>query len=386
MPNIIDYMKWRSDIAFSQVGINDIDCLIFSELSYLPFEGVVPSIEEGKYIMLVDAVHKFFNIHKSGISVGAIIPDQIIGLFKHAGRTNRFSDVKMWGYVNDVDHSNEKQFSAICFTIEDGTTFVAYRGTDDSIIGWKEDFNMAIYTPIPAQKEAVDYLEKMHKKVKGPIIVGGHSKGGNLAVYSSINASNSVKKRINKIYNFDGPGFKDDFISQNDIKTIDKIINILPENSIIGRIFDIIGRYEIVNSTNKGIMQHDAFSWSVMSCDFVYASEFTEQSDEFHIILKKWVSKMSKDEVVEIIETLHKVMTNSNVTALSDITSDKFKFILNILKSDSEDRKTIWNGVKKLLSEKYFGEKTNAKRSAKAQFSKEEKTYVDDFIEIEKTE
>ncbi len=386
MSNIIDYMKWRSDITFSQIGINDIDCLIFSELAYLPLEGVVPSLDDGKYIMLVDAVHKFFNIHKDGISVGAIIPDQIIGLFKHAGRTNRFADVKMWGYVNDVDLSQEKQFSAVCFTIDDGTTYVAYRGTDDSIIGWKEDFNMAIYTPIPAQKEALDYLEKMHKKIKGPIIVGGHSKGGNLAVYSSINASSSVKKRTVKIYNFDGPGFKDNFISHSDMKTIDKIINILPESSIIGRIFDIVGRYEIVNSTNKGIMQHDAFSWSVMASDFVYAPEFTAQSDEFHILLKKWVSKMSKDEVVDIIETLHKVMTNSNVTALSDITSDKFKFILNILKSDTEDKKTIWNGFKKLISEKYFGDKQNAKKSAKIQISKEENMQVDGFDDGERVD
>lgn len=383
MSNLIDYMKWRSDITFSQAQINDIDCLIFSEICYLPFEGIVPSINDGKYILLSDAAHKFFDIYKSGIAVGAIIPDEIIGLFKHASRTNRFSDVKMWGYVNEINLKEEKQFSAICFSIDDGTTYVAFRGTDDSIIGWKENFNMAIYTPIPAQNDALNFLETVAKKTKRGLVVGGHSKGGNLAVYSAINSSPATKKKVKRVYNFDGPGFKDNFISNNDYETIDKIVNVLPEGSTVGRIFDIVGDYQIVKSTNSGIFQHDAFSWEVMACDFVQAPTFTKQSDEFHILLKRWVSKMTKDEVVSLIESIYNLLVSSNADTLSEISSEKVRFVMSILRSNSEDKKNIWNGIRRLISEKYTNEKQKSKKSAKAQYEKE-KDFLDDAYLIEK--
>ena len=384
MPSMIDYMKWRSDITFSQTEVNDIDCIIFSELCYLPFEGIVPSVADGKYILLSDAAHKFFDAYKNGITVGAIIPDEIIGLFKHASRTRRFSDVKMWGYENDVNLKEEKQFSAICFSLENGVTYVAFRGTDDSIIGWKENFNMAIYTPIPAQKSSLEYLNSVAKKIKGDIIVGGHSKGGNLAVYSSLNSSDLAKKKIRKIYSFDGPGFKDNFISIKDVDTVDKIINVLPESSIVGRIFDIVGDYQIVKSINNGIFQHDAFSWEVMACDFVEAPAYTKQSDEFHVLLKKWVSNMTKDEVVAIIESSYNLLVGSNADTLSEISSEKIRFIMSILKADPEDKKNIWNGIRRLISEKYTSEKKKSKKSAKGQMSKEKTQSEEEVYLIEK--
>ena len=354
MPNMIDYVKWRSDITFDASPINEVDSLIFTEIAYLPFEHFVPDMESGEKIVLSEVADRFFDIYDEDRSIGAIIPGRdIISLFRTMSKTKRYSDVKMWAYVNEISSDAEKQFSAICFTFDTKKTFIAFRGTDDTLVGWKENLNMALFAPIPAQSQGSEYVTEIMKLTKDKIFLGGHSKGGNLAVYSAFSIDEKLRKRIERVYNFDGPGFTSTFLDYiNDQVTVSKVKNILPEGSIVGRIFDLIGDYQIVRSFSRGIQQHDGFSWSVLGAEFVQANGFERASDEFHELIDKWVSNMPKEDRNKFVDSFFKIATSSNASTLSDIMGDKFGFIKGVLSTESEDRKVVISGLKSYLKER----------------------------------
>lgn len=376
MPNMIDYVKWRSDITFDKSPINEVDSLIFTEIAYLPFEHFVPTLDSGDKILLSEAADKFFDVYDEDKSIGAIIPGHdIIRLFRILSKTKRYSDVKMWAYVNEISRDTEKQFCAMCFSFDNKKTFIAFRGTDDTLIGWKENLNMALYAPIPAQIDGAEYVEKIMKLTKDKLYLGGHSKGGNIAVYSALSTENKLRKRINTVYSFDGPGFIDKFLECiDDPVTVSKIINFLPEGSIVGRIFDIVGAYQIVRSYNRGVQQHDAFSWSVLGAEFVQADEFDRSSDDFHELLKKWVYNMPEEDRNKFVESFYRIATSTNASTLSDIMLDKVKFIKGVLTSESEDRKTVIVGLKSLLKER-----STVKGANKAKNYLKKKEDIDDM-------
>lgn len=361
MTNITDYIKWRADILFDEVGINEIDSLIFTELAYLPLEDIVPDFNSNDKITIADIGKKFFEIHDENISIGAIIPSkEIVGLLKRVMNTPRFKDVKAWGYVNDIDIKNQCQFSAICFDIGDKLTYVSYRGTDDTIIGWKENFNMAFFTPIPSQRYGAEYLNGVAERTKGKLFLGGHSKGGNLAVYAALFSSEKAKKRIIAVHSFDGPGFQEDFIKSLDGNpTVSKITTIVPENSTVGMIFDAVGELKSIKSSQRGLRQHDAFSWGIMGGNFISA-ELGKAARDFHDLLKKWVQKMTREEKIDFVEALYKIFTVTDATTLSEINADKIKFISAMLKADDNTKKIIFNGVRNLIKEKYSKKPHNA--------------------------
>ncbi len=351
MTNVFDYLNWRGDLTFDKAEPNEIDALIFSELSYIPFEDIVPGLDCDSPITLKEASKEFFDRHGENFSLGAILPSDILVLLKRAAESARFSSVLLWGYKSETCIDAEKQFSAICFSF-DKRTYVTYRGTDDTIIGWKEDLNMSLFTPIPSQKDGVEYLEQASKKTRDKIIVAGHSKGGNIAVYSALNCSEKLYKRIQAVYNFDGPGFMEEYISSyKDKEIIDRIKTILPSKSVVGRIFDIIGDYEIVKSSNKGIQQHDAFTWQVLGASFVSIPCFEKPSDNFHELLKAWVAKMPIEDRHEFVNSFYKMVTSSDASTLTDITNKKFKFVLGLLKSEGSNKKVLIDAAFKLIKE-----------------------------------
>ncbi len=351
MPNVFDYLNWRGDLTFDKAEPNEIDALIFSELSYIPFEDVVPNLDSGSSVTLKEASKEFFDRHGEKFSLGAILPSDILVLLKRTAESARFSSVLLWGYKSETCIDAEKQFSAICFSF-DKLTYVTYRGTDDTIIGWKEDLNMSLFTPIPSQKDGVEYLEQISKKTHDKIIVAGHSKGGNIAVYSALNCSEKLYKRIQAVYSFDGPGFMEEYISAYKNKEIvNRIKTILPSKSVVGRIFDIIGDYQIVKSSNKGIQQHDAFTWQTLGPSFVSIPCFEKPSDNFHELLKAWVAKMPIEDRHEFVNSFYKMITSSDASTLTDITNKKFKFIIGLIKSEGSNKKVLIDAAFKLIKE-----------------------------------
>ena len=362
MASLFEYLNWRGDIPFSKSPLNELDALIFAELSYIPYDGKISSDLHAEGIPLCKIYEKNFGSKIKKIKVGAIFPEKKLAeLVKLASQSLRFKDVKIRGYVNDIDTTSEKQFSAICFDIDDELTYVAFRGTDDTIIGWKEDLNMALFTPIPAQQEAVDYLNEVGHADKRKLYVGGHSKGGNLAVYSAFLADKKTQKKIISVHNFDGPGFRQEFIEKaNKNKMVERVTNFIPESAVIGAIFDTVGEREYVKSTAKnGLFQHDAFTWETDITTLTRVEKLSKASIQFHNSLEELVSEMSEEETKDFVEAVYKICTANDAETLTDILTNKLKFINALITADGKSKKSMWIGIKRIFKTSFFKKRKN---------------------------
>lgn len=246
MANIFDYMKWR-DIELTKVEFNEIDNLILARLSYFPLDGI---IMEGEEVTIKEAYERYKKLETTGI----ILQLEDIDLFPVLANSIRFGKMKLTNYINKIDPVHEKQFSSVTILMPDDTIYVAYRGTDNTIVGWKEDFNMSFSELVPAQTDAVLYLEKIAKKYSSKIRVGGHSKGGNLAVYAAAFCNQEMQERIINVYNNDGPGFCDKVIKSKEYQNIlNKVHTYIPQTSIIGRLLNHEEETSILKSTQMNL-------------------------------------------------------------------------------------------------------------------------------------
>lgn len=364
MANIIDYVKWRGDISFSESPLNVIDALIFSELSYVHFDDLVPASVVAKGIPLSTLSQKFFSLHYDRNKIGLILPtDEIHTLFKLAAGSRRFSGVTVKGFINEVDAKTEKQFCAMCFDIGKSSTMVAFRGTDDTLIGWKEDLNMSFFTPVPSQKQAAEYLNSViRRNEREHYYLCGHSKGGNLASYAAIKCDPQAQEKIKASFSFDGPGFKKSFLrTSKKCPILQRIYKFAPEGTLIGAIFHPVESCYYVESDAKGLYQHDAFSWQVMGKSFIFADAMSKGSLDFHNTLENLVENMTDAEKIEFVDALYRFLTVNEATTLTDIASDKLKFIFGILKTDDKTKKTVFGLMNRLLKEKYFPSKPKKK-------------------------
>lgn len=209
MANIMDYLDWRGDLAIAVDGFCEVDNLLLAQLVYVDFEGIVPAPEAGGYITLEDASETFWSSHdEEEILQKVSMTKSAPFVLKKMAQTRRFAGVRLSHYINDISDEEQSQFSAMCVELEDGSLYVSYSGTDNTIVGWRENFNMGFLAETPGQLKAVAYLNGVCSDFTGTDIrVGGHSKGGNLAVYASVKCRSSIQKRIVGIYSNDGPGF-----------------------------------------------------------------------------------------------------------------------------------------------------------------------------------
>lgn len=349
MTNLFDYVKWRGDVDFNASGINEIDSLIFAQLSYIPFDNIISSQFSENGLTIEEIFDLHFDLSAKKYNMGAIIPtEKIIPLFEMISQSERFKDIRVHSYVNEISTDEEKQFSAVSFDIPgQNLTYIAFRGTDDTLIGWKEDCNMALFTPIPSQKHGAQYVSEIAKYTKNKLILGGHSKGGNIAVYAAFFSNNEAKEKIIAVHNFDGPGFRDEFLESAKAGTsvIRKITNFMPDSSIIGSIFDTVGRRIYVKSNGKGLYQHDAFNWHLERIHFITVPALAKSSVQFHNSLKQWVADMTDTEKKEFVDAFFKLCTVNDSGTLTDIVSNKFKFIGALFKADEKSKKTVMKTV-----------------------------------------
>jgi len=344
MTNIFDYLKWRGDLKISQAPFNHVDALILSRLSYVPFEDIV-SYNPLEKITLRQAAHIFFSRE---ISINYIFTAQDIKLLEAMMRSERFKDMRLSGYINEVDYETQKQFAAIIIDVGHHTHFISYRGTDNTLVGWKEDFNMSFMSPVPAQEAAVHYLEKMAESLPGYIRTGGHSKGGNLAVYAASLCSTQVQKRIIEVYNNDGPGFDSKIISMEGYVNIRGRINtFVPQSSVVGMLLEHEEEYRIVHSTQTGLLQHDIYSWEVMGNDFIYLDTVSNRSLFIDRTLKDWMLRMDSSQREQFIEAIYSIFNETNAKTLEELTSNWYKNALIILKS----LKNMDNSLKQFTSQ-----------------------------------
>ena len=329
--SIFDYLNWRGDLEFSKVDVCEVDSLIFSLLSYIDYSNVVPSEIYGirKPPALLTVTKRYLQAHTGGDipSLGLMLSREIVKLLVRASKTRRFGLVSPLCFVNRISNTEKMQFSAIAFALGNGDTVVAYRGTDDTIVGWRENFNMSFIYPVPAQREAVAFLEYVASKTEGRIYVTGHSKGGNLAIYAGVKASEQTRRRIENIYSNDGPGFDQAFVSGADYKSMrNKIVSILPQSSIVGMMLENANSYTVVKSKSIGFFQHDGLSWAVMGDKFIHLDSLTKSSKKVDKNMEKMLAGMSREERQRFVDSLFDAIeSQTSATTLTDLNSDKMK-------------------------------------------------------------
>lgn len=352
MANMEDYLVWRGDLTFFQAPFNDVDNLILSQLAYVDWKGVIPEAGTKTGISLQWAAEKFFELHSEEelLKVKSFIANAPL-FMKNVANTRRFGNIWLSEYVDHIDEAAQKQFAAFHAKLGDGTVYIAFKGTDDTIVGWKEDFNMSFIMPVPSQIEAVEYVNKTVRFRSGKLRLGGHSKGGNLAVYAAVNALPKVKRKIIDIYNNDGPGFDETMINSIEFKEMRPLIkSIVPENSVVGMLLEHDEDYKVVKSVNKGIMQHDAMSWQVKGADFETVKSVSDRSKRLNEALSSWINGLKKDDRAAFVETLFSLITASGAENLSDLNTDFFKRANATLKVYSQMDKNTRAMLRRMLA------------------------------------
>ncbi len=351
MNNIMDYLDWRGDIGFDQDGLNEVDNLIFSMVAYLNFDMIrgAQTIEE--------ASKAYKDSKKRGTSKESRdFIKKIERLLDKLAKTQRYRGVTISDYMYKYDHDNESQFCAMTFSLGDWI-YVAYRGTDESLVGFKEDFNMCFSAPVMAQKDAVAYLRQVLNKYRDQeVYTGGHSKGGNLAVYSHVGIDGEYRKRIVKIFNNDGPGFTEEILKTPAYReTAKKVIKLLPHGSVVGILMDDEEEYSIVKAKgDNGIVQHDGFNWDIKGTKFVKKDKFTDQSIRINQTLKLWLASLDREERNKFIDEFYGLIVKStDASILGDISGKEIQSALAIVKNinsmDEESKKILVSAIKKLL-------------------------------------
>lgn len=310
MGTILEYINWRGDLDFTRDALNDVDTLILSMLSYLPYQGIVPDAGSKDSISLEDASAQYFSkAPKSGPESTGINPtaspsldSELLDLLKKTAQSERFADVHLSGYEENTDFVVGRQFAALTFTLpnEKREKVIAFRGTDNSLIGWKEDFEIAYLEQIPAQESACEYLEQVISIFSSKVTVCGHSKGGNLAVYASSRLNAARRGRLTRVVNFDGPGFDFSIVPQESFTHCrDKVTNYVPEESIVGMLLEPIGERLVVSSASRSINQHNALNWRVKRSQFM-GGTLSKTTKLMEDMLKTWLADLpvAKREMV----------------------------------------------------------------------------------------
>ncbi len=352
MANVFDYIAWRGDLPFTVSPVNEVDIVALSQIVLLDLSNAVP--DEGS--ATIKECYKAFTKHGKRKKLGVIIPEDIKDLFFAMAKSERFSSVRLSRYVEDIDESTECQFSALVADAEDvDTRFVIFSGTDDTLVGWKENFNLIFKTPTRAQLESVKYLENAAKDFSGSIYVLGHSKGGHLALYSTAYCSDDVLKKIKQGYSLDGPGLPEGRESAEKLEKVkDKIISVLPQGSVIGRLFEHKENFKIIYSTEIGLFQHDAFSWEILGTKIVEAEDFSESGSGVDTGMRAILSALSEDDRRIFVEGLFKMFAAASCKTLTDVVYKMKDVVREYFKTSGETKKVLNRVFIKVLSDKYI--------------------------------
>jgi len=387
MSNMIDYIKWRGDITFAQDPFNEIDNVILSELCYTSFDGIVPGPDIDVKIPLSLVYEQFFEKYdrkellqkKTSLKVAPFLMDELV-------KAERFQNMYLTGYVNEVVSEEEFQFSAVTFILDDGSFFVAYRGTDSTITGWKEDINMGYLYQTPGQLRAAKYLNDNFKDKDCKLRVGGHSKGGNFAVYASSFCDKSIQDKIITVYTNDGPGFREEVVtSEGYNRILPKIYSTVPGSSVVGLLLENNLNHNVVRSENEGLAQHDIMSWNVYRNRFIRCASVAESSINLDKTLTSWLSELSEEDRKTFIDALFKPLEDAGITTideLSKISFDNIKAVKAAYNKLPEEQHAIVKGSASKFISIYF--ETLFPKKENKESSSEKNSKIGEFFENRK--
>ena len=343
--NMLDYLRWRGDVPFSACGLNEVDNLIFSALAYLDMDALASGGNTQTVASLCEA---YFGAHRDRKEASA----ERTALLKAAAESPRFRGVEVCRYVNEVDAEKQLQFSAVTFRFRGAEAYIAFRGTDQTLVGWREDFNMSFLRETPGQNAAVAYVDDTAAAIPGRLTLGGHSKGGNFAVYAAAFCSPAASARIDCVYSNDGPGFRREITNDpRYLAILPKTEKIIPESSLVGILLSGKEARRIVKSSAKGVMQHNPFTWCVLGPVFEEAGERTRSSVFMDDTLSKWVASLSDEDLRTMFDVIFDSLDASGVTTLKDLQSNPLATYTALFKAISrvDGRGEILSSLQKLF-------------------------------------
>ena len=321
MSTIFDYLKEVTYDSIYDRPFKELDVLALTELTYLPFGHIVPQGDTtGIPVRLSDAMELIDR------TTDFIVSNQHLQLVDELATSKRFKNIKLLNYVDEYDPDVQKQFAAMTYRLSLDAYLVVFRGTDDTLIGWKEDFHMTYMDHVPAQKRAASYLQHVMKEFpKGRFLVAGHSKGGNLATYACSYLPDSLFERVDAIYSYDAPGLNKAIIETEGYqRTSPYIRRFVPQGSIVGMMLEVPEPTTIVKSRAfGGFAQHDAFTWEIKDYSFVTVSETSPDSQQTDLTLKQWVRETSAEERKKFFDTFFGIFLDAGITSINDLTDLK---------------------------------------------------------------
>lgn len=354
MGTIKSYLEEYGGYNFIEKPLCEIDGLILAHLSYYVYDGVVPGIDERKPAVSTEYIKTHMD-EDNFLSV-TWEQEQNKELFYKILETRRFRSMKANFYINDKDKETDLQFSAITFLLGNGDVFLAFRGTDDAMVGWKEDFCMAYRTPVEAQKKSAEYVERVahvfNRKRSARFYFGGHSKGGNLAAYAAMCCDEKIKHKIGKVYDLDGPGFRPDFMETLDYASVkEKIIKFVPKDSFVGMLMqghdEKSIEYILIESTNIGVLQHMPLSWQIEGDCFVRAQSNVPKRMNLYDRMNQWIYELGREKVESFLDNLFRLVEITEVETLSELKTPspellkKSKIVRNAYHDMDEETKVI---------------------------------------------
>ena len=376
MANILDYLSWRGDLTLAQSPFNEVDNLILAELSFVNFTGIVPGPGEGEGVPLHTAAEAFFRSHEGGdMGMGVLVPDEIPTLLRKMAECPRFREMKVNCFCDHLDVRKAEQFAAVTVELGDGSIYLSFRGTDDTIAGWKEDFLLGCQPEVPAQKKAVAYVKAVAAQYpRRKLMLGGHSKGGNLAVYGGIFVPLAIQRRISAVWSNDGPGFYGAVLETPQHARLEgRIHSIVPKSSVVGMLLEHEESYTVVDSDQVGLWQHDGFSWQVLGTGFVTLREVSRQGRRNDLALKEWVRRLPVDQREKFVDGLFEVLTASGATTLTDLKEDGFRAagaMVRAMKDMEKDtRDALFNAIATLFRSNIQAAVEEAREEARSEGS-----------------
>lgn len=357
MANVIDYLRWRGDLKFSQDPPNDVDSLVFSALSYIRWEGK-PTQFPTDPITLKEAAEAFFLLPDYEIRCRGV---NDLDVLRAAAATERFGRLPLVRYRSQFVPEEDTQFAAETFLLDDGSIYLVFRGTDSTLVGWKEDFNMCFQQTVPSQRLAQEYVRELYSEYMAPMRLCGHSKGGNLAIFAAARSSPMMQESILAVYNNDGPGFTDYLMGDPGyLAMVPKIHTHVPQSSVVGMLMEREEPYTIVQSNQVSLLQHDTFTWEVMGNQFITVDELTADSQFVNSAVKEWMSQMDMSERDQFVDALFTLLMHGNVEKTAEILQPKnLRNYLKLFASDDNLRRILTSEFENLRLAAHKSRKQN---------------------------
>ena len=392
MGNIIDYVRHESR-PFDELAFNEVDALVLAQLAYESIPAPVARLDDEVEAYGTPAArlrHLRFDAHAPLSCLKALVrapfcpftfarmneelhgdtddvcrhPAHMVGItdaatthdfVRAAAASPRFGTLRVGAFLERFDGSRQVQFAALTFLLPDGTLVPAFRGTDDSLVGWKEDFNMAFQYPVPSQQMAAEYVTSVARLWPGRLILTGHSKGGNCAVYAAMHAPGKVRARIQAVYSLDGPGFPQRVVDSPEYRqAAGKVTKIVPDSSIIGMVLETPEPCEVIKADCEGLMQHFAFAWQVEGDRFVRVEDMAASSREFNASFNRWMTSLSSGEREHAVDAFFQVLHASGATTFSGIIASMPRSLPHMIGAivglTADERKHILEAVRMLVT------------------------------------